>query len=80
MDKRTVIAGFIVLAIGIALNLGAEEIMSYYHNSKSLSSNALSCFATASIIIGPIVAFAGIILLIYGAVLPDPPVHWNNNL
>ncbi len=80
MNKRTLIAGFIVLLIGIVLNLGAEQIMSSYPNGKSLSSSASGSFAIASLIIGSLLAVSGIILLIYGAISPEPPIHYNNNL
>ena len=75
MNKKTLIAGFIVLAIGIVLfSLGNQ--FSVINNPSHL----ISEFAVGFGIIGGILAFAGIVLLIYGAILPDPPVHWNNNL
>jgi hypothetical protein len=75
MNKRTLIAGFIVLAIGIMLfSLG--DHFSVTDNPSHLTAE----FAVGFGIIGGILAFAGIVLLIYGAILPDPPVHWNNNL
>jgi uncharacterized membrane protein len=78
VNKRTLIAGFIVLAIGIALDSGADQIIS--SSLRRSPPLVLREFAIASIIIGGIVAFAGVILIIYGFVLPDPPVHWDNDL
>jgi len=80
MNKRTLIAGLIVLVIGIALNLGAEQIMSSYPNGKSISSSASGSFAVASLTIGSLMAISVIITIIYGAIQPDQPVHYNNNL
>ena len=75
MNKRTLIAGFIVLAIGIVLfSLSAH--FSDINNPSHLASE----FVVGSFIIGGLLVFVGIILLIYGAILPDPPVHWDNNL
>jgi len=75
MNKRTLLAGFIILAIGIVLfSLGDQ--FSVTDNPSHL----ISEFVVGSFIIGGILAFAGIVLIIYGAILPDPPVHWNNNL
>ena len=77
MNKRTVIAGIIVLAVGVALWLvGLQTLFSMGTHIQS----ALWRFAYASEIVGGLISLAGIILIIYGAILPDPPVHWNNNL
>ena len=78
MNKRTLIAGFIVLAIGIVLFSVAGQI-STSAMTQNLS-HLMNEFGAASYIIGGILVFSGIVLLIYGAILPDPPVHWNNNL
>lgn len=64
MDKRTLISGLIVLAVGIAL----------------WSVTGQNQIGVVTLILGYIVIFAGIVLIIYAFVLPDPPVHWNNNL
>lgn len=75
MNKRTLIAGFIILAIGIVL-FSLSDHFSVANNPSHL----ISEFVVGSLIIGGLLVFAGIILLIYGAILPDPPVHWDNNL
>lgn len=84
MNKRTLIAGFIVLAIGITLGLAGAQLISSninaYPHGIPLASRASWDFALASAIIGIIFALAGSILVIYGAILPDPPVHWDNDL
>ncbi len=72
MDKRTVVAGGIVLAIGLVLQLIAL--------SFGYSIGLIFKIVTASIIIGYLLILAGIIMLIYGATRPDPPVHYDNNL
>jgi len=64
MNKRILITGFIVLAIGIALDLGAEQIMSSQPNGKPLSSTASRNLTAASLIIGFLLAISGFILLI----------------
>lgn len=64
MDKRTLISGLIVLAVGIVLWSVTGE----------------NRIGVVTLILGYIVIFAGIVLIIYAFVLPDPPVHWNNNL
>lgn len=78
MNKRTLFAGFIVLVIGIALDAVIDQILlsSLPHNT----SYTLSQFASGSIIISYRLRFAGIISIIYGAILPDQPVHYDNNL
>lgn len=78
MNKKTLVAGFIVLAIGISLGLVADQIIS--SNLTHNLSLAVRDFAVSSLIIGYVLDFAGVILLIYGAILPDPPVHWDNDL
>jgi hypothetical protein len=78
MNKRTLIAGFIVLAIAIALGVAGDQIAASSLNHNI--SHTLSEFAVTSIILAYIIGLAGIILIIYGAILPDPPVHWDNNL
>ncbi len=75
MNKKTLIAGFIVLAIGIVLfSLGDQ------FSAIDNPSHLISEFVIGSFIISGLLLFAGIILIIYGAIQPDPPVHWNNNL
>jgi hypothetical protein len=72
MDKRTVVAGGIVLAIGLVLQLIALNF--------GYSTGLVFKIVTVSIIIGYLLIIAGIIMLIYGAIRPDPPVHYDNNL
>jgi hypothetical protein len=78
MNKKSLLAGFIVLAIGIALvsvssQLGYDSLI----HSEPIQ---IMDFAFVSLIVGGLFVLAGIVLLIYGAILPDPPVHWDNNL
>ena len=73
MNKRTLIAGFIVLAIGIAI----EELA--YHFGLTTGRQFGRILALLSIF-DILVLLAGVILIIYGAIQPDPPVHWDNNL
>ncbi len=84
MNKKTLIAGLIVLMIGVALVLFGEQLIASninaYPHGIPINSRASYYFALASTITGGIVVFSGIILLIYAFVLPDPPVHWKNNL
>ena len=78
MNKRTLLAGTIVLAIAIAPGAIGDQIVA--SSLKQNVSHTLSEFAVASIILAYIIGLAGIILIIYGAILPDPPVHYDNNL
>jgi hypothetical protein len=75
MNKKTLLAGVIVLAIGIVLFSMGDQF-SLIDNPSHL----ISEFVVGSFIIGGLLLFAGIILLIYGALLPDPPIHYDNNL
>jgi hypothetical protein len=75
MNKRTLIAGFIVLAIGIVLYL-----LSVQYSTVDNPSHLISEFVVGALIVGGLFALAGIILIIYGAILPDPIVHWDNDL
>ena len=78
MNKRTLLAGFIVLAVAIALGAIGDQIVASSLNQNV--SHTLSEFAVASIILAYIIGLAGVVLIIYGAILPDPPVHYDNNL
>jgi hypothetical protein len=83
MNKRTLVAGIIVLAIGIALgSVGNQLVATFINLHPHGASNSLVQwdFAWALAIIGWLFGIAGVIVLIYGAISPDPPVHWNNNL
>ena len=83
MNKKAVIAGFIVLVIGIALALVAEHFLYTFVNSHpNGAGNSVVLYDSyvASYIVGGLLALAGIIVFIYGFILRDPPVHWNNNL
>jgi hypothetical protein len=78
MNKRALIAGFIVLAIGIVLVSVADHIgVSELTQNVSLQIRGV---AFASFFVGGLLILSGVILLIYGAILPDPPVHWDNDL
>ena len=84
MNKRTLIAGIVVLAIGITLGLLGNQLVvsvinSYPHGIPS-NSRASWDFAWGLIIVGWLFGISGFILLIYGAISPDPPVHYSNNL
>jgi uncharacterized membrane protein YedE/YeeE len=82
MNKRTLVAGIIVLAIGIALVLVSNQLYATFINTHPHGATNSNPFQLASffLIIGYIFGFAGVIVLIYGAISPDPIVHWNNNL
>ena len=74
MNKRTLLAGFIVLAIGIAIDL-----LTYHFGVNSTGSlwQALNLLS----ILNVLVLLAGVVLIIYGGLIErDPPVHWDNNL
>ena len=75
MNKRTLIAGSIVFAVGIVLFLMGDQF-----SLKGNPSNLIGEFVVVSFIISGLLVFAGIILLIYGAILPDPQIHYDNNL
>lgn len=76
MDKRTLTAGFIVLAVGAAMGLLADQLIPVGVSETLLTRE----IAITLIIVSVIVNVSGIILIIYAFVLPDPPIHWNNNL
>jgi hypothetical protein len=78
VNKRMLLAGFIVLAISIALwGISAQIIGSSYSSSPPLASRE---FSVGSLIFSYLFGFAGFILIIYGFISKDPPIHWNNNL
>jgi hypothetical protein len=75
MDKRTLIAGFIVLAVGVAVALVSEEIL-YWHRFDASFGLQYSRILSGAVIFAFVLDFAGIVLVLYGAILPDPPVHY----
>ena len=79
MNKRMLVVGFILLAIAIAVVLEANQI-GYSVLMSHSSSHATNDFLVAAIFIFYLLGFVGAILVIYGFISKDPPVHWNNNL
>jgi uncharacterized membrane protein len=84
MNKRTLLAGFIVLVVGITVSLvGNQLVVSAInaHPQGFVPANSIALWDAywAVAIVGYLLGFAGVILLILGFVSKHPPANYNIN-